>query len=79
MTLTPPRKGSVDGLHGLPSVDAKRIRVLIAGDMLRGVVSYDCDEGWADVLVWGDDGNVLHDGENFVTQRRHGVVEVRGV
>lgn len=78
MTEQLPRKGSVDGLHGLPVIVARHIRVLIDGDMLRGVVSFGADEGWADVLVWDDAGDVLHDGENFVTQRRFGVVEVVG-
>lgn len=74
---TPPRKGSVDGLHGLPVITAKLVRIYVDGDMPRGVVSYDCDEGWCDVLVWGDDGHVLHDGENFVVRRLVGKVEVK--
>lgn len=77
MTTFPPRKGSVDGLHGLPVIQARLIRVFVNGDMPRGVVSYDCDEGWADILVWNDSGRPLHDGENFVVQRVAGVVEVK--
>lgn len=77
MTQHPPRKGSVDGLHGLPVVQGRTLRVLIDGDMLRGVVSFDADEGWVDALIWDDAGKPLHDGENFVTQRRFGAVEVR--
>ena len=73
----PPRKGSVDGLHGLPVINASLIRVFVDGDMPRGVVSFNCDEGWCDVLVWDDAGRIVNDGENFVTQRVHGRVEVR--
>lgn len=75
--MTAPRKGSVDGLHGLPRIHGKMIRVFVDGDMPRGVVSFDCDAGWCDVLVWNDVGRPLFDGENFVTQRLTGKVEVR--
>ena len=37
--MTPPRKASIDGLHGLPVVEGKTVRVLLDGDMLRGIVS----------------------------------------
>lgn len=73
----PPRKGSVDGLHGLPVIEGRLIRVFVDGDMPRGVVSYDCDAGWCDVLVWDDLGRIVTDGENFITQRLRGKVEVR--
>ncbi len=72
-----PRKASVDGLHGLPAIKGESVRVIVDGDMLRGVVSYDCDEGWADILEWDDDGKPLHNGEYYVTRRIHGVVEAR--
>jgi len=74
---SPPRKGSVDGLHGLPIIQARLVRIFVDGDMPRGVVSYDCDQGWCDVLVWDDAGCVVNDGENFVTQRVYGKVEAR--
>jgi len=74
-----PRKASVDGLHGLPAIKAETVRVTIDGDMLRGVVAYDCDEGWADVLVWDDAGQTLHNGEFFVTHRISGKIEAREV
>ena len=77
--MTPPRKASIDGLHGLPVVEGKTVRVLLDGDMLRGIVSFDADEGRADVLLWDDQGNALHNGEFFVTQRMFGKIEVRGV
>lgn len=73
----PPRKASVDGLHGLPIIDGRVVRVFVDGDMPRGVVSYDCDEGWADVLIWDDEGGPLTDGENFITRRLFGRVEVK--
>ena len=73
----PPRKASVEGLHGLPIVSAETVRVFVDGDMPRGVVAYDCDAGWAEVLVWDDFGAPLHDGENYVVQRLAGKVEVR--
>ena len=72
----PPRKGSVDGAHGLPVIRAKLVRVFVNGDMPRGVVAYDCDAGWADVLVWDDAGHVLSDGEHYLTQRVRGRVTV---
>ncbi|MEN9924166.1 MAG: hypothetical protein RL268_292 [Pseudomonadota bacterium] len=75
--MTAPRKASVDGLHGLPTIKGESVRVMVDGDMLRGVVSYDCDEGWADVLEWDDGGHPLHNGEYFVTQRLYGKIEVR--
>lgn len=74
--MTPPRRESVDGLHNLPTVVAQNVRVFVDGDMHRGVVSWDAGEGWADVLIWNDDGHPLHDGENYVTQRMFGLVEV---
>lgn len=42
--MTPPRNASIDGLHGLPVVEGKTVRVLLDGDMLRGIVSFDADE-----------------------------------
>lgn len=75
MTLHP--KGPVDGLHGLPIVDGKTVRVFVDGDMPRGVQSWNAEEGWADVLIWNDDGTPLFDGENYVTQRVTGRVEVK--
>ena len=39
--MTAPRKGSVDGLHGMPRIHGKMIRVFVDGDMPRGVVSFD--------------------------------------
>lgn len=74
-----PRKGSVDGLHGLPVIKGHVVRVFVDGDMPRGVVSWDADAGWADVLVRGDDGFALTDGENFVTQRVFGKITVVAV
>lgn len=76
MTLAP-RRCSTDGRWGYPKPeDASRLRVLIDGDMLRGVVAYDVDEGWADVLLWGDDGDpVMRDGQ-FVATRRTGQIKV---
>ena len=78
MTTTPPLKGSVNGEHGLPKIVPVNIRVFVDGDMPRGVVAYDVLEGWADVLCWDDDGNPLHNGEDFVSQRVYGKVEVKG-
>lgn len=77
--MTTPRRGSVDGLHNLPVVRAESARVLVDGDMLRGVVSFDCDEGWAEILVWNDEGHALFDGENYLTRRVHGVIEVHHI
>jgi hypothetical protein len=75
--MTPPRKASVDGLHGLPVVRGECVRVFVDGDMLRGVVSYDCDDGWVDVLEWTDEGHAMHNGEHFLTRRVFGKIEVR--
>lgn len=76
MTLAP-RRCSTDGREGYPKPDdASRLRVLIDGDMLRGVVAYDADAGWADVLLWDEDGNpTMRDG-HFVAVRRTGMIEV---
>ena len=76
MTEEPPQKGSVDGQHGLPTVNARGIRIFVDGDLPKGVRSWDADEGWADVLRWHDDGYPMHDGEDFVTQRIYGKVRV---
>lgn len=76
MTTSPPRRGSVDGLHGFPVVEARLVRVFVNNDMPRGVVSYDCYAGWADVLVWNDDGDPVTDGENFIVRRLFGNIEV---
>lgn len=71
-----PRKGSVDGLHGLLVIEGRAVRVYVDGDMPRGVVSWDCDGGWADVLIWDDEGTPVSDGENFVTKRVFGTIKV---
>lgn len=76
MTPIPPQ-GSVNGEHGFPKVVAPNIRILINGDMPRGVSAYDVLGGWVDVLVWDDDGRPMHNGEDFVTQRVFGKVEVK--
>ena len=73
MTTAPQRGNS----NVMPYEERKTIRVLVDGDMLRGVSAYDVLEGWADVLIWDDDGNALHDGESFVTKRVFGKVEVK--
>ena len=75
-----PRQGSVNGECGLPAMsldERKAIRVTVNGDMPRSVVAFDADAGWVDVIQWDDDGRPLHNGEDFVTQRLHGTVEVR--
>lgn len=74
--MTVPRKGSNEGLHGLPLVEGKAVRVTIDGDMPHGVVSWNADEGWADVVMWNDDGSPIHNGEAIVTQRVFGNVQV---
>lgn len=76
MTLAP-RRCSTDGRCGYPQpTDPARLRVLIDGDMLRGVVAYDIDEGWADVLLWDEDGNPVMRNGQFVATRRSGVIKV---
>lgn len=72
-----PRAGSIDGLPGLPRVEVAKIRVFVDGDMPRGVYAFNADEGWAEVLVYGDDGRPLHNGEHLVVQRVFGKVEAR--
>lgn len=72
----PPRKGSTDGQHGLPVIYGKPVRVFVDGDMPRGVVAYDCEAGWCEVLMWTDDGWPVTDGENFIVRRLTGKVEV---
>lgn len=75
--MTPPRTGSVDGQYGYPIVEAKRVRVFVDGDMPRGVTAYNVDEGWADVLTYGDQGELLTNGAGvFLTRRIAGKVEV---
>lgn len=75
--MTPPRQGSVNGEYGFPIVQAKRIRVLVDGDMPRGVAAWDCDAGWADVL-WRDETGGLQwaDTGRFRTVRVTGKIEV---
>lgn len=76
----PPRQGSVEGQYGFAIVDAKRIRVLIDGDMPRGVAAYNIDEGWADVLTYDEQGALVTNGAGrFVTKRVAGKVEVKAI
>lgn len=77
--MTIPRQGSVNGEYGFPVVEAITIRVFVNGDMPRGVVAYDVDAGWADVLLYDEQGGLVRNGNYFLTQRRTGVVEVREV
>lgn len=75
---TLPRQGSVEGQYGFPVVDARGLRVFIDGDMPRGVAAWDCDAGWADVLVYLEDGSFKVDPTGrVVTRRVTGKVEVR--
>lgn len=76
MTKVPPRKGKVDDM---PPCVVRNMRVFVNGDMPRGVTAYDADEGWADVLIWNDEGAPMHNGEGFVTQRLFGKIEVKAV
>lgn len=69
-------KGSVDGMHGLPVVNGQTVRVFVDGDMPRGVISWDAEHGWCDVMVWNDDGGPVSDGENFISRRLFGKIEV---
>lgn len=78
--MTPPRTGSINGEYGFPKVEAKRIRVLIDGDMPRGVVAWNADEGWADILTYDEQGALVMNGAGgFVSQRVTGRVEVWAV
>jgi hypothetical protein len=75
---TLPRQGSCEGQYGFPIVDGRRLRVFIDGDMPRGVAAWDCDAGWADVLVRREDGSVKLDAAGrFITRRVSGKIEVR--
>lgn len=77
MTL-PPRQGSVNGEYGFPKVPARSVRVLIDGDMPRGVVAYDVTAGWADLLLYDEHGALVMNGAGgFLTRRVTGKVEVR--
>ncbi len=77
--MTIPRKGSVEGLHGLPLINGKTVRVFVDGDMPRGVISWDIDQGWADVMVWGDCGEAVTDGEHIISRRVFGKIEVKAL
>lgn len=78
--MTIPRTGSVNGEYGFPIVEAKRIRVYIDGDMPRGVVAYNLNEGWADILTYDEQGALVTNGiGGFIARRVTGKVEVRAV
>ena len=73
-----PIKGSINGEHGFPKlINPSNVRVLVDGDMPRGVVAYDIVAGWAEVIIFDDEGRPLHDGVNLITQRIYGHVEVK--
>lgn len=70
-------KGSIDGQHGLPKVKADSVRILIDGDMPRGVVAWNAEEGWADILDRDEHGSFVQIDGKTRTRRIYGKIEVR--
>ena len=75
MTQAPPRLAT-DGRKGFPRpARSADVRVYIDGDLKRGVVAYDMIEGWADVILWREDGMACFtDGGDFIAQRYRGKI-----
>lgn len=75
MTQAPPRMAT-DGRVGFPRpADDADIRVFIDGDLKRGVVAYDMVAGWADVILWREDGKAqLTDTGDFIAHRYRGKI-----
>lgn len=44
------------------------VRVFIDGDMPRGVLGYDIEEGWALVCEFGEDGQPIRNGAYWQTR-----------
>ena len=59
-----------------PGFDASWLRVFIDGDMPRGVIAWNADEGWAEVMVWNDDGTAVGGASDPQTRRVYGKVNV---
>lgn len=72
-----PRQLSANGEHGFPKhPNQGRVKVFVGGDMLRNVVAYDLDAGWAEVITHDDNGALMRLGEGWGIRRYLGKVKV---
>lgn len=73
-----PRQLAVSGQYGFPRPpgdwEHRMIRVFVDGDCKRGVVAYDADAGWVDVLRYDPVGGIMRLRGGFLVRRVHGKV-----
>lgn len=55
---------------------AFRVKVLLNGEPLEDIITYDTVEGWVDVACRDDDGSLVMDGDMVVLDRYWGEVTV---
>jgi len=53
-----------------------RVRVFVGGDMLRNVIAYDMDAGWAEVIAHDDNGKLISFEGKWAVARYMGPVRV---
>jgi hypothetical protein len=80
MNDTIPRKCAVDHRDGFVFPDnPSHMRVMLDGDMLRPVITYDLDNQWVEVYKLDDSGRALHRDGVWLCERRYGDVKVTTV
>lgn len=73
----PPRQCASDESYGFEQLARPDcIHILIDGDLKRGVVAYDQDAGWADVVLWDDAGQPVWKDDTYCRTRYHGDIRV---
>lgn len=77
MTEIPVRFSS-NGEFGLPFDRSlsPRLRVFVGGDFLRGIVAYDIEAGWVEVLEHDERGHATKRDGQWLTRRVHGRVDI---
>lgn len=73
----PPRQCAGNDDYGFERLARPEcIRILIDGDLKRGVLAYDQDAGWADVVLWDDHGVAVYTEGKVCRTRYHGDIRV---
>jgi hypothetical protein len=73
----PPRQCASNADYGFERLARPDcIRILINGDLKRGVIAYDQDAGWADVVLWDDHGQPVWKDGDYCRTRYHGDIRV---
>ena len=73
-----PIRFSANGEHGFPSAHdiVHRLRILVDGDMLRGVLAYDMEAGWVEVAETNGRGEYVRMNGQYIARRIIGAVKV---